>query len=90
MKSKLGSLQKRIAALKRIDGGDVVFVLYDGSRATIPAKRLLDGLLDVIAKRDTAGARIMLQAKTASDGSRLHDLAQAMRAGPVPAGQYND
>jgi hypothetical protein len=90
MKNRLASLQRRIATLESANPGDVIFFLHGGSRATIPEKRLLDGLLDVIGKRDTPGARIMLQAKRASDDSQLHFLAQALRAGPVPPGQVND
>jgi len=89
MKSKLSNLQRRLAALEGIQGGDVIFTLIDNTRAGIRPKRLLESLLDAIDKRDTPGARIMLRAKRASDGSRLHEVAQALRAGPVPPGQVN-
>ncbi|HEX4065111.1 MAG TPA: hypothetical protein VHZ09_03730 [Acidobacteriaceae bacterium] len=83
MKSKLGVLQKRVAALERMRGGDTVFILFDNSRAPVHSKRVLDAFLDAVHHRDTAGARVMLAAREASDGSRLHELAQALRARPV-------
>jgi hypothetical protein len=90
VRSRLEELRRRTAALQsRLIGSEVVFLLADGSRALIPARHLLEALLDVIARRETPGARIMLQAQHASDGSRLHELAQALRANPEGAGEIN-
>lgn len=84
-------LQNRIQALEgklRLD--EVVFELADGSRAGIPRRELVDALVDVTTGIESRRASIMLRAVSATNGSRLHEFAQAFAAGPVPPGQVNE
>lgn len=97
MKSKLSNLHRRLNSLEgsspdpaqRSDSrkGVTVFTLVDGRKALMPAPGLLDAFRDVINHRDTPRARILLRAKRASDGCRIHQMAQALHIVPAPPGQ---
>lgn len=84
------NLQRRVQALERKSGGDVIFTAGDGSQAGIRTAELLDSLNEALTGKRTRRAGILLNARKASDGSRLHELAQALAAGPVPPGEVNE
>jgi hypothetical protein len=87
------SIEARVRALEKSAGmGNVTFLLNDGTRGYIPHRLVLGSMLDVIKKKDSPGARVMLKAdpeRAASDGSLLHSLALAMHHGPVAPGEVN-
>jgi len=62
--------------------GEVEFELCDGSTATMPGRSMADAMFEGIANEGTPRARIMRTAIRASDGSRLHELCQALAFGP--------
>lgn len=65
--------------------GDAEFLLEGGARASIKLRELPDALHEAVTDQNTFRARVLLNAVAARDGSHLHELAQAMHAGPVPA-----
>lgn len=81
----------RLKRLETASGfGEVVFRLGNGSRAAIRCKEILFAVSEAIDGRRSRRAQIMLNATRASDGSHLHEMAQAIATGPVPHGEVND
>ncbi len=86
----LEELKRRMTALEKSDGGDVTFRLTDGTTTTLRRREALDAMREAIAGVDSPRARAMTMATSASDGSRLHEMARAFLAGPVPRGTLNE
>ena len=85
------NLKQRIRRLEEGAGfSEVVFLLANRSRAGIRRKELLDAVNEVVVGAGSRRAQILLNAISANDGSRLHNLAQALASGPVPHGMVND
>lgn len=84
-----GNIKLRLDALERRDG-DVIFTMADGTREPLRRKSLLAAIDHAIAGVRTRGANILLRARKANDGSHLHEMCQALAAGPVPPGEINE
>ena len=65
----------------------MVFDLSNGAARALRQSWLLQALHEAITGVETWQARVMLTAVRASDGSRLHELAQALAAGPNLEGE---
>jgi hypothetical protein len=88
---RLNDLVKRLTALEARLGVVLdVYLLRSGERATLPKNQRLQACVDVLAGRPTERARVMLEAVSTSGGDRLHELCQALAAGPVPRGQFHN
>jgi hypothetical protein len=60
------------------------YLLRSGERATLPKNQRLAAFSDVLHRRPSERARIMLQAQSTSGPDRLFELAQAIHAsGPA-------
>jgi hypothetical protein len=80
----LWNLRNRVERLEQKTGAtEVRFLLGDGVRSGIKRRELLDALSEAINGQDTFRARVLLNARGASDGNKLFELAQALHAGPV-------
>ena len=79
-------LRRRIAKLEQ-GHGDVIIDLSDGSARVLRRSWLLQALHEAITGLGTWQARAMLNAVAVNDGSRLHELAQALAAGPNLEGE---
>jgi hypothetical protein len=53
-------------------------------------RELLPAISEAIHGAASRRGMILLNATSASDGSQLHHLSQALAAGGVPAGEVND
>ncbi len=71
--------RKRLAKIKTKFGGQLIgFRQTDGAMKYISRDRLDSVLADATSGRDTPATRAMLCATSATDGSQLHQLLQAM------------
>lgn len=79
--------RRRIARLiaKKIAERDNKYVGFrqkDGTVKYILAENVMDVFADAVYGRETPGTRALLCAESATDGSLLHQLVQAMRRAP--------
>lgn len=86
---KTDDLRRRVERLEKSDGGDVTFTMADGSKGSIRRKQILDAVTAATRGEESTRANLLRHAVSASDGSRLHEVVQAMEAGPVPRGVLN-
>jgi hypothetical protein len=85
------NFKHRVSRLETSSGfGEVRFLLRNGQRVGIPGKQILAACNEAIDGGGTRRAQILLNAERASDGSTLHNLCQAIAAGPVAPGEVND
>jgi hypothetical protein len=71
--------RQRIAKIRaKFDGKFIGFRQTDGSVKYISRDRVDDVLADATAGRDTLATRALLCAESATDGSHLHQLLQAL------------
>jgi hypothetical protein len=85
-------LKARIEKLEaKLVGGYVGYRMRDGSTKYIASRLLLDAFNDVVYGRPTPAAEVLRMADPTvpgSDGNRMHELAQSLRAPPyVPGSQ---
>ena len=89
----IGNLKGRVERLEKGAGmNGVDYVLPNGAHARIKNRDVLAAAREAIFGPRSIRANILLRAESASDGSRLHELCQALAAGPVksnPATQEN-
>ena len=80
-------VKRRIARLKEKFGSKFTgFRQPGGSTKYIRHDRLPAAFADVANRRDTPAARALLCAESATDGSSMHQLLQALRRPPyIPA-----
>lgn len=77
-------LRSRIERAERaMRTGEVAFELRDGSTAGLPGRSMADALFEGIENAGTRRAHVMRTAIRASDGSRMHELCQALAFGPL-------
>jgi hypothetical protein len=81
-----GDLRRRLAKLEQ-GHGDVIFELPNGAARVLRRSWLLRALDEAITGGDTWQARAMLTAVSVTGGGRLHELAQALAAGPNLEGE---
>lgn len=82
---------RRVAEMEREYGvGEVIFTLDDGTKAGMRRKEFLVAVDEGITGKNTRRANLLCRAVKASNGSRMHEIVQALRAGPVPPGQVNE
>lgn len=81
-----GDLRRRLAKLEQ-GHGDVIFELPNGAARVLRRPWLLQALHEAITGVGTWQARAMLTAVSVNDGSHLHELAQALAAGPNLKGE---
>jgi L-aminopeptidase/D-esterase-like protein len=86
---RFDGLKRRIERLEQASGGDVTFTLSNGTTSAIRRSGILDAVIAAVRGKDSAETSILRSAVRASDGSRLHEMVQAMAAGPVPRGEFN-
>ena len=55
-----------------------VYLLRSGERVSLARNQRLPAFSDVLHRRPSERARIMLQAQSTSGGDRLHELCQAL------------
>lgn len=67
-----------------------VYLLRSGERVSLARNQRLPEFSDVLHRRPSERARLMLEAVSTSGGDRLHELCQALAAGPIPRGQFNN
>jgi|GEM_PF-6610629 len=67
-----------------------VYLLRSGEHATLPKNQRMAAFDDVLHGRPTERARIILEAESSSGGDRMHELLQALHAGPVPRGTFHN
>ena len=71
--------RQRIAKIRaKFDGKFIGLRQMDGSVKYIRRDRLNDAIADVTGGRDTPATRALLCADSATDGSQLHQLLQAL------------
>jgi hypothetical protein len=88
---RLNNIATRINAIEAKLGVALdTYILRSGERATLPKNQRMQACSDVLHGRPTERARLMLEAVSTSGGDRLFELAQALAAGPVPRGQFNN
>lgn len=84
MYQHLFGLRNRVTRLERRTGAtQVTFILEGGARAGIRRRDLLDAMTEAIEGKPTFRAKTMLHAVSASDGSKLHELARSLALGPA-------
>lgn len=81
-----GDFRRRLAKLEQ-GHGDVIFELSNGAHRVLRSSWLVRALYEAIDGVDTWQARAMLTAVSVSGGGRLHELAQALAAGPNLGGE---
>lgn len=80
------TMKNRLARLESGAGmGGTDYALPNGAHSRIRHRDVLDAMGEAIEGANTVRAQVMLNAISASDGSRLHELCQALVNGPAPA-----
>lgn len=77
-------LKNRVAKLEQ-NGGmtGTGYTLPGGAHSRIRNRDILDAMSEAIEGKQTLRATILLRAESSSDGSHLHELCQALAAGPI-------
>jgi hypothetical protein len=85
------NFKQRLSRLEVASGfPEVVFRLRSGQLGAIRRKKLLLAANEAIENAGTRRSQIMLNAVSASDGSQLHVMVQALATGGVPPGEVNE
>lgn len=79
----LGNIERRLTRLERESGGDVMFIMPDGTVQGMRAKDTLSAVDDAVFKRPSRNGYLMLNAVHVRGAGHLHELARALACGPV-------
>lgn len=76
------NLKRRVAKLERLTNIDLVYELPNGSVRGMHRSWLLDAMHYALTGVDHWLGHVLLTAVSVNDGSHIHELVQALAAGP--------